>query len=136
MFDIEVVLCIYVFGSNENGEPSITCGFVKQEDGRLTLPSVKLGLNKFCSESVSNIISDNIQADIQTLDVVQVGFFDRIVEKNRGETRNVVLAYKTHVLPGTPVNKNLVFYTHKEIEIIRNKIQEGHYEAYRIGFNR
>jgi len=135
-FYVQVLAGVYVWGATQDGSPIITCGFLENEDGNLSLPSMSLETECHAAHTAIALFREYVGVDPRTLDIVPYGFFDPINPKlpdEDMEARMLYVYYKTKIHPGTPVHPKLRFMTHEEIDIARTRITRGHYEAYRTG---
>lgn len=133
---IEVCLCIFMLGLNEDGIMEKQCAFIDEND-EVRLPFVFLDKNQHVAQTVLNLIEENVSDDYRNLDIMSVSFFDPVINKKSFDVsnRSIILAYKTIIAPGTPIKKNLRFYNYEKVETVKGRIRRGHFEAFRRGFS-
>jgi len=137
-FQVHVLAGIYVWGSDDAGQPTITCGFLEDDNNVLTLPSQPVTHEQYAAQVAVELFRKFVAVDPRMLDIVPYGFCDPIkppLEEDDMAHRTIHLCYKTRIHPGTPVHPDLRFMTHEEIAIARPRITRGHYEAYRAGLS-
>ena len=135
-FQIKVVIGVYVWSTDNEGKPIMTCGFLEDEDHRLTLPSLEVTHETHAAQVAISLFRKYVAVDPRTIDIVPFGFFDPIrppLDKSEMSSRIIYLGYKTKIHPGTPVHPDLRFMSHEETGIAKDRIARGHYEAYRTG---
>jgi hypothetical protein len=135
VLNIDVVATIYVCGVGDDGSPEITCGFLDMDD-KLCLPNAPVTPKYHAAEVAIQLFREYMGVDLNTIDIVPYGFFDPIHPPLHDKlNRNIILSYATRIHPGTPVHHDLRFMNYEEINIARERIERGHYEAYRAGFS-
>ena len=134
LMDIDIVACIIVCGVDESGAQRMTCGFIEDDHGELSLPQGGSIVCNHVAELALDLFREYIDVDIRTLDIVPGGFFDPLkpdLHELDKESRTITLSYNTRIHPGTPVHSKLRFLDHEEISVARGRITRGHYQAYR-----
>lgn len=141
---VDVVACIYLYTEDNNGNPQILCAFLEDEDGNLTLPYIQANKREYLAETAIRLFKKSLKVNLRTLDIVPGGFFDPIsffdpiysnLTDEEKANRTIIVAYKTVITPGTPVNNALRFMNHDEVEVARKRIARGHHKAYKEGIS-
>lgn len=121
-FPIDIVLAMYTWNSNNNNFLEFKCGFLRDEAGKLHLPSHGLTDKMYASEVIVDIIKKLIRKKITEIDIVPIDFLDPInrdetnTEKELPNERVISLAYKIVLPPATPIYTNIEFLNYKELK--------------------